>query len=266
SYSFYAVANEPNNDKIKYIFDWGDNTITETQFFDSNKTIYAQHKWDNVGDYFVKVKAINRYGISSIWSVTMSISIKIFGKIIQYGFEDGIKGWQIQNLPGNKAVTSIESTDETSHSGYKSMKIFVNLIPGSSDNTKGEVWIDMRYYPPQGYQDIHFPIDLTNKRVICWIKAPPEAFGEETHANGVQILFKDNNWYSRFSEFTIIHPTNDWFKVEDVVNKITPYRGFVDNNFDPSKIQVIGIKIGLGEQSQTPYQGVIYIDDIYFEE
>jgi hypothetical protein len=266
SYSFFTITDEPNNYKIKYVFDWGDNTITETQFFEPRKNIYAQHKWDVTGEYYVKVKAVNVYGISSSWSIPAMIRVTYFGQIIQYGFEKGIDGWRIQNLAGNKGVTGIEWTEETARSGNRSMKVYVNLIPSSSDNTKGEVWIDMRYYPPDGFQDINFPMNMENKRIVCWIKAPPEAFGEETHANGVQIFVKDANWYSRYSEFTIIQPTNEWFKVTDVVNKETPYRGFCDNNFDPKKVQVLGIKIGLGEQSQTPYQGYIYVDDIYFLE
>jgi len=50
-------ATDQDDDKIKYIIDWGDNSSTETLFVDSNVYVYLNHIYKKQGNYTIKVKA-----------------------------------------------------------------------------------------------------------------------------------------------------------------------------------------------------------------
>jgi hypothetical protein len=68
TFSFATSATDSNGAKIKYIFDWGDGTTTETAFMDSGVPAVVSHKWDKPGTYYIKAKATTSKGVSSGWS------------------------------------------------------------------------------------------------------------------------------------------------------------------------------------------------------
>ncbi len=75
TYSYSTSATDPDGDAIKYLFDWGDGTTTETAHYSSGTTASASHIWGSTGTYNVKVKAIDGSGASSDWSNSLSVSI-----------------------------------------------------------------------------------------------------------------------------------------------------------------------------------------------
>jgi len=66
--SLATSATDSKGEKIKYTFDWGDGTTTETAFTDSGVPVVASHKWDKPGTYYIRAKATSRKGVSSGWS------------------------------------------------------------------------------------------------------------------------------------------------------------------------------------------------------
>lgn len=54
--------------RLKYIFDWGDGTYTETEFADSGQDMEATHEWDSTGTYYIKIRAQGETGVFSNWS------------------------------------------------------------------------------------------------------------------------------------------------------------------------------------------------------
>lgn len=60
------INDDEDNDTIKYIFDWDDDTnITETDFFNNNTLANASHSWAIAGVYVLKVYAKDKNNATS---------------------------------------------------------------------------------------------------------------------------------------------------------------------------------------------------------
>jgi len=67
-YTYNVSAIDPDGNKIKFYFDWGDGSFNWTNFVNSGDTISKSHIWENAGTYEVKVKAQDENGGESEWS------------------------------------------------------------------------------------------------------------------------------------------------------------------------------------------------------
>lgn len=74
TYVYATSATDPDRDKIKYTFDWGDGTTSVTGFVDSGERAAASHRWMEPGEYRVKVKATDSLGASSGWSKSVTVT------------------------------------------------------------------------------------------------------------------------------------------------------------------------------------------------
>ena len=83
SYSYSSSTTDPNNARLYYIFDWDDGTNSGwIGPYESNQTVTLSHIWKLPGSYQVKVKARNEYGLESVWSDPLPVSMpKNFGFI-----------------------------------------------------------------------------------------------------------------------------------------------------------------------------------------
>jgi len=77
SYSYSTNTTDPNNDTIKYGWDWnGDGTVDQwTNVFNSGVTITTAHTFTSNGTYNIKVMAEDEYGAQSIFSETLQVII-----------------------------------------------------------------------------------------------------------------------------------------------------------------------------------------------
>jgi len=77
TYTYTTSAIDPDGHAIKYWFDWGDGTNSGwVGPFESGTTAQATHKWDQKGDYQIKVKAKDEYDSEeSDWSDPLPISM-----------------------------------------------------------------------------------------------------------------------------------------------------------------------------------------------
>lgn len=66
--TYSTWATDPDVDRIRYHFDWGDGTTTTTGLFDSAQTAKAAHTWLLPGTYAVRVQAEDEHGESGPWS------------------------------------------------------------------------------------------------------------------------------------------------------------------------------------------------------
>jgi len=73
--NYSTSATDPDEDIIRYIFDWGDGTKTNTEFYNSGYPIIVSKKWARKGNYSIKVRARDKYGKESGWSDTLTINI-----------------------------------------------------------------------------------------------------------------------------------------------------------------------------------------------
>ncbi|MEI6102993.1 MAG: PKD domain-containing protein [Methanothrix sp.] len=77
TYRYATSANDPDGDRVKYVFDWGDKTTSWTGlvFIESGKKESVSHKWSQAGTYQVKAMALDDKGATSGWSNSLVINI-----------------------------------------------------------------------------------------------------------------------------------------------------------------------------------------------
>ncbi len=73
--SYFTLADDPDHDKVKYSFDWGDGTFSTTNPVDSGSVENSSHAWNKAGTYQVKGNAIDCKGARSLWSKSLNVTI-----------------------------------------------------------------------------------------------------------------------------------------------------------------------------------------------
>jgi len=76
SYTYKATATDPDGDRIRYKFKWGDDSESETDYYNSGEEGEKAHKWSSKGTYPVMVKVIDEHGEESDWSGYLEVEIK----------------------------------------------------------------------------------------------------------------------------------------------------------------------------------------------
>lgn len=74
AYSYSTSSRDPDGDRVKYTYDWGDGTFSETEFFDSGATVSLSHLWEAPGTRAVRVKAEDLEAASG-WSEPLKVTI-----------------------------------------------------------------------------------------------------------------------------------------------------------------------------------------------
>jgi plastocyanin len=75
AYSYFTFANDPDNDKVRYTFDWGDETFSKTDSVNAGSVESASHIWSKAGTYRIKCNTTDSKGASSMWSKSLKITI-----------------------------------------------------------------------------------------------------------------------------------------------------------------------------------------------
>ncbi|MCD6331426.1 MAG: hypothetical protein J7L80_04425, partial [Thermoplasmata archaeon] len=77
TYFFEASAYDIDGDKIRYGFDWNNDSIVDewTDWYNSNESAICNHSWDKKGVYAVKVIAEDENGVKGEWSDILFINI-----------------------------------------------------------------------------------------------------------------------------------------------------------------------------------------------
>ncbi|MCD6236862.1 MAG: PKD domain-containing protein, partial [Thermoplasmata archaeon] len=78
SYSYSTSTTDPDGDKVRYLFDWGDGKTTLTNYHNSGEKVSISHIYLQKGSYRIRVRAQDSHSKWSEWSdpllVTMPIS------------------------------------------------------------------------------------------------------------------------------------------------------------------------------------------------
>jgi len=75
AHSYFTLAKDTDNDQVKYTFDWGDGTISETDLVSSGSVESASHMWSKAGTYQVRGNATDSKGASSVLSKPLNVTI-----------------------------------------------------------------------------------------------------------------------------------------------------------------------------------------------
>ncbi len=77
-YEFTTKTVDPDEDKVYYLFDWGDQSESVWLGpYNSNQLCIANHSWKHQGLYNIRVKSKDIYGAESEWSENIKIFIPI---------------------------------------------------------------------------------------------------------------------------------------------------------------------------------------------
>lgn len=75
-YEFTALTYDPDQDDLYYLFDWGDESLSNwIGPIKSGEFCNASHIWNKQGDYQIRVKAKDIHGMQSEWSDPLPISM-----------------------------------------------------------------------------------------------------------------------------------------------------------------------------------------------
>lgn len=76
-YDYTSGTTDPNENQIEYGWDWDSDMIVDewTDLFDSGETVEMSHSWDIEGQYEIRVKAKDIFGVESEWSDPLVVSI-----------------------------------------------------------------------------------------------------------------------------------------------------------------------------------------------
>ena len=75
TYNYSAVAVDPDNDTMKFCFDWGDGILDWTDLFSSDLLVSMNHTWSKKGTYNIRVKVQDEHGLESDWSDPLAVRI-----------------------------------------------------------------------------------------------------------------------------------------------------------------------------------------------
>ncbi|KPA14416.1 endo-1,4-beta-mannosidase [Candidatus Magnetomorum sp. HK-1] len=171
--------------------------------------------------------------------------------------ENGLSGWTIQQNSKGQSIKNLEITTEESYNGNASLVMDVHL----DDNVS---------YLKEGMVNVMLPGNMENKKISIRIKLPPEACGNSSFPNGIQLFAKDYNYGFQASNWKNIGGTYGISTDEWATLTFSPYFSYNNNeiSFDPRRVIIVGVKIAAGTNknpeynTSIPFQGRVYIDSV----
>jgi len=189
--------------------------------------------------------------------------------IVHYGFDEDAMGWVPRTQGGDLAVFNVNPQIKF---GENSLELQIELIGTNDEKSKGEVFVDLSSNPPAG---VFAPLNLNGKTITMLVYVPSAAAGNTNSPNGIQVFVRDIDDKSEYSAWTNLTSENTerWIKVTlvpltSIVTKDPkgrPTGAAMDAGFDPTKINIIGLKIGAGDGFDSVFRGSIWIDNVSWQ-
>lgn len=174
----------------------------------------------------------------------------------QFGLgTDCSQGFRPERYPGSDGVVACERSQERILSGSYSLKLAVDIAgndPGRPTNA--EVVTDLQdiAHLPQD-----FAVDLEGETITAWVFVPAGQEGEPSRPNYVQVFVKDASQAAigQYGGTVNIPAAGGWLMVSHTV-------GPGPGGFDPTRIRLIGVKVGIGGGSSAELTASIYVDRV----
>jgi hypothetical protein len=179
----------------------------------------------------------------------------------RYAFDDDDEGFAFQTYVDSRACTNLAQTVSGPLNGGGCLAVDVHLREGDANYSKGEVYVDMMNNPPAAGAVL--PVDFSGQRVEAWVYCPGGLRGPGNNPNGVQVFCKDASGKSYYGPFEHV-TTGYWFSVSMLPDSVAPNHGYMDPDFDPTQVRLVGVKISAGSGSGATYDGKFYVDGLSF--
>jgi len=105
SCEYTFTSTDPDNDKIMFVIDWGDNTTEDTDLIASGEQIVSAHVWQVISSFTLKAKARDSTGLESSWGskVIRIIESDDQPPVIQH--TPVKEAWSGEKIPINARIT-----------------------------------------------------------------------------------------------------------------------------------------------------------------
>ena len=166
--------------------------------------------------------------------------------------------WKAQTYYDSQAIEEVYITSECARSGAGGLAMVIDLIGGDPNKRSGEAVVDLRYYPPLLEQPccLNTPLNMYGVTICAYVWCPPGSRGDPNSPNGIQLLVKSDNWKSLYGPWRNIE--------EDQWNHVCVTVGHnpEEQLFDPTRIVLLGVKVGAGSESTETFSGIMCLDDV----
>ncbi len=171
--------------------------------------------------------------------------------------------WKPQTYTDSQAITDVSVTTNKPYSGIGSLEMAVDLVGGHSNKSNGEVFVDLRYHPPlcNPPDCMTAPVNFEGITITAKAFGPTGSRGDPQRPNGFQLFVKDENWRGFYGDWQNISEAA-WMTVAVIPGRTPSPYGHMDSGFDPTKVILLGLKIGAGTGSTAIFSGTMYLDDV----
>jgi mannan endo-1,4-beta-mannosidase len=170
-----------------------------------------------------------------------------------FDFEASAEKWEPSTKPGEQGMVTVYTTNAQAYHGLSSLAMSVHLDDSVADLRQGAAFVFL-------------PGNMEGKTITAWVWCPSAAMGDSNHPDGVQLFVKDQQFRSQYGPWRNLGsgvPLNRWTEIELTPSRTNPPGGYTDPGFDPTRVMIVGIKLGAGSSSQVPFQGTCYLDFVH---
>jgi hypothetical protein len=203
----------------------------------------------------MKVSIVN---LITLLMMSVSLAQATENETYVFDFENTtLEDWAISSSAEEQGIEKLSITTQEHFEGKAALALDVHLD-------------DKVPHLKTGMASVMLPGNMENRTISVHIKLPPEASGHRSFPNGVQLFVKDVNYNCQMSQWKNIGesgiPTDQWEEISFRPTSSGINAGYTQENFDPTRIILVGIKIAAGENknpefyTSIPFQETIYID------
>lgn len=160
--------------------------------------------------------------------------------------------WQPQDYTDSQAITAVTYTGG-------SLKLDCSFVGGDAYKSNGEIFLNLNFV--QGVEN-QIPYNMQGKTITATVRVPEEFVGESSRPNGVQVFVKDMNWKNQYGKWVNITRNGKDLEFTVTISPTStniPDDYTTNDGFDAAKIQIIGVKFGIGAGSADTYDGNLYV-------
>lgn len=162
--------------------------------------------------------------------------------------------WVTQTYVDSQAIRNVAVSSTYPYAGRGALAMNVDLRGGHPNLSQGEVFVDLRYYPPLCSETSYIttPLGLSGVTISATVYAPFGSDGDPAHPNGLQIFAKDSEYDSYYGP---------WFNITSGIWNVISATVTSGGAFDANDVILVGLKIGADTGSTTQFSGTLWLDN-----
>jgi hypothetical protein len=185
---------------------------------------------------------------------------------------DGIStsGWTHETFVGARGFTAARVVRDRA-TGRGSLRVTADLLGQDSTRSSGEVHLSLLDHWPFTCPSRATPVSVAADGALVRyrVRLPRGSAGPPSAPNGLQLVFKtrlgDAQWPSMYTRWENVNPAWEGRDVDITARISSAGAAHVDAGFDPARVSLIGLKLGMNAGSASALRDFIHIDDVAIE-